>query len=346
MPWVKRTTSLSKIDAAGKGLISKQSSPADIEAAIEVINEWRAAHAFPLNTMQMRLRNKTSEIDRRRPFVSQRIKRLPAINWKLRRFKNIRLSRMQDIGGCRAVVASNGQVARLADGYMHGRIRHKLERVNDYILEPKGDGYRSLHLIYRYYSDRNPQFDGQRIEIQLRSRLQHAWATAVETVDSFTFQGLKVNQGRKDFARFFSLMGTWIALREETPLVPDTPNNTTELLLELKDLAVELHIARRLRAFRTSVRYLEKARQNYHIIELDQEKRRVRATSYERFETASSKYAELETQFRNHSHMDVLLASVHGAELRRAYPNYFANTNIFLQELDRALNSKAVSAKR
>ena len=342
MLWVKRTTPLSDIDIAGKTLISRRPSSLDVEEAIEIINEWRAAHAFPLNTMQMRLRNKASEVDRRRPFVSQRIKRLPAIDSKLRRLKNVTLSQMQDIGGCRGVVASNRQVARVAERYKQGRIRHKLERENDYIAKPTPDGYRSLHLIYRYYSDQNPQYDGQRIEVQIRSRLQHAWATAVETVDAFTSQNLKGNLGRKDFARFFSLMGSWIAFRERTTFVPNTPDSIDELLLELKSLSEELNIADRLRAFRASVRYIQGLQTRYHIIQLDQENRRVRATSYDRFEIASSKYAELETQYRNQPHMDVLLASVHGAELRRAYPNYFADTNIFIRELSRALKSNSV----
>jgi|GEM_PF-1827104 len=89
MPWATRSYSLEEIDAAGKALISRRSTPEEIEAAIDVINNWRAAHAFPLNTMQMRLRTKASEVDRRSPFVSQRIKRLSAIESKLRRLRNV-----------------------------------------------------------------------------------------------------------------------------------------------------------------------------------------------------------------------------------------------------------------
>ena len=225
MVWIARTHSLNEIDAAGTTLITKRSTPTQVQGGIEVINEWRMAHAFPLNTLQMRLRNKVEDVDRRHPFVSQRMKRLPAVESKLRRLKNVRLSEMQDIGGCRAVVASTRQVAQLARKFKSGSIRHELERENDYIARPTRDGYRSHHLIYRYYSDRNPQYNGQRIEIQIRSRLQHAWATAVETVDSFTSQELKVNLGRADYARFFALMGSWLANREGASPVPETPDD-------------------------------------------------------------------------------------------------------------------------
>jgi hypothetical protein len=40
-------------------------------------------------------------------------------------------------------------------------------------------------------------------EIQLRSRLQHAWATTVETVDTFTRQAIKTGGGKAEWRRFF-----------------------------------------------------------------------------------------------------------------------------------------------
>ena len=65
----------------------------------------------------------------------------------------------------------------------------------DYIAHPKSDGYRGVHYVYKYRSGSTPkaEFNSLRIEVQLRSRLQHAWATAVETVSTFTGQALKSN---------------------------------------------------------------------------------------------------------------------------------------------------------
>ena len=337
MAWTQRESSLSEIDAAGKAFISRRSSPEEVTNALTTINEWRAAHAFPLNTMQMRLRHKVEEVSRRHPFVSQRIKRLPAVDSKLRRLRNVSLSVMQDIGGCRAVVASNRQVANLANVYRGGRIRHEIERENNYIDKPTADGYRSHHLIYRYYSDKNPAYNGQRIEVQMRSRLQHAWATAVETVDAFTSQSLKSNLGEQDYTRFFCLMGSWLALEEDTPIVPGTPENRRELLSELEHLANELNIIDRLQAFRATVRHLEDANQQYHIINLDLDERTVRITSYNNFGEAASIYNRMEEQYRSQPAKDVLLTSVHGARLKRAYPNYFADTDIFIQELRKCM---------
>jgi len=40
------------------------------------------------------------------------------------------------------------------------------------------------------------------IEIQIRSKLQHIWATAVETVGFFTGQAIKSNEGEKEWNDF------------------------------------------------------------------------------------------------------------------------------------------------
>lgn len=138
---------------------------------------------------------------------------------------------MQDLGGCRAIVNTVATVKKLVNIYEESTIKHKLDHIDDYISKPKTTGYRGIHLIYRYYTTYNREaYNGLKIEIQLRSALQHAWATAVETVGTFTKQALKSSQGEKDWLRFFSLMGTEIALREHSPTVPGTPPTKASLI--------------------------------------------------------------------------------------------------------------------
>lgn len=48
------------------------------ELALAVINNWRSSHSFPLNTLQMNLRDTSRKFDRE-PTIAQRIKRLPSI---------------------------------------------------------------------------------------------------------------------------------------------------------------------------------------------------------------------------------------------------------------------------
>ena len=340
MEWAVRKYIHDEINQAGRTLIDRNSKPFDIMKAIEIINNWRAAHAFPLNTMQVRLRNKAGQVGRSGASVAQRTKRLPAIESKLRRLKNVNLVAMQDLAGCRAVVSTNADVKKLSRSYQAGRMRHELERENDYIEAPTSDGYRSLHLIYRYYSDRNETYNGQRIEVQIRSRLQHAWATAVEAVDTFAGQQLKINLGSRDWERFFALMGSCMAIREQTALIPNTPEEEDEICDELRQLANELNVEKRLLAIGATARFTRgrRRRAHYYLIDLNITTRKLSIVEYTKHETdeATKRLAELELEYRGKPDRDVLLVSVSSVdELRKMYPNYRADTKIFIQELQR-----------
>ena len=339
--WAQREYTFQQINQAGRTLIDKKSTPFDVYYAIGIINNWRAAHAFPLNTMQVRLRDKIGQLNRKTS-VAQRIKRLPAIESKIRRLKHVDLVNMQDMGGCRAVVPTTALVNKLSRLYKSGRIRHELERENNYVKTPTPDGYRSLHLVYQYYSDRNEFYNGQRIEVQIRSSLQHAWATAVEAVDTFAGQQLKINQGSKEWRRFFALMGSYMAIRERTALIPNTHESERELCEELRYLAHELNVEERLSAIGATAYFTQGQRPDahYYLIDLDITKRRMSISRYPRNETegATKRLAELELEYRGKPDRDVLLVQVSSIlELRKMYPNYRADTTIFIRELERAI---------
>jgi ppGpp synthetase/RelA/SpoT-type nucleotidyltranferase len=160
----------------------------EYERALETINNWRSAHSYPLNTFQSTLRRYARKVSRRF-IVAQRMKRLSSIEAKLLRFPRMRLTQMQDIGGCRAVLRTSKAVKHLHAMYEFSGLKHALAGTDDYIESPKDSGYRGIHLIYRYFSDKNKQaFNGLKIEVQLRSVYQHSWATAVETVGAFAQQ--------------------------------------------------------------------------------------------------------------------------------------------------------------
>ena len=77
--------------------------------------------------------------------------------------------------------------------------------------------------MYSYLSDRVDQWQGLNTEIQIRSQFQHQWATAVETVGTFTGDELKFGRGSVDWLRFFALVSSFIAGLEEKAIVPDAP---------------------------------------------------------------------------------------------------------------------------
>lgn len=316
--------------------------PAELDHALVIINNWRSSHAYPLNTFQATLRYKSDHIYKK-SLVAQRIKRLSSINEKLRRFRWLKLSEMQDIGGCRAIVKSIKQVDELIELYKKSGLKHTLVHEDDYIRKPKRSGYRGYHLIYRYNSDKLQTYNTLKIEMQLRSAPQHAWATAVETVGAFTKQALKSSQGEKDWLRFFALMGSAMALRERAVLVPETPESRSGLISELRRYARSLDVENRLLGYRAALQVVEDPGMkgvHFYLVNLDMKAQRVRVMGYRRedLEDASKAYLDLERKICKDAPGDAVLVSVDSiSALRRAYPNYFFDTHLFIEALTQAL---------
>lgn len=70
----------------------------------------------------------------------------------------MQLSRMQNIGGLRAVVSSLSKVEELKENYRSSRFKHELHLFKDYIQNPKDSGYRGIHLVYKYKNIINLSF--------------------------------------------------------------------------------------------------------------------------------------------------------------------------------------------
>jgi hypothetical protein len=315
MEWAKPEFPKNQVDRAGKILITESLDDARLEAALQIINNWRASHYYPLNTFKVTLRRKSQEVDRDR-LVAQRIKRLSSIDLKLRRFSSMQLSQMQDIGGCRAIVGSLQQVEGLVKKYETSDLKHALNDKDDYVANPRTSGYRSVHLIYKYLSDKQAPsiYNGLSIEVQLRSRLQHAWATAVETVGTFLQQALKSSQGEERWLRFFALMGSALAV--------------------LRMYGRALNVSRE---------GAQKRNHHFFLLRLEPAEERMTITGFPRkaLEEASKLYLETERQISGSPGSEAVLVSVDSlAALERAYPNYFLDSDVFLQELQEAIKTR------
>jgi ppGpp synthetase/RelA/SpoT-type nucleotidyltranferase len=146
--WTEPAYSRQRVNDAGKTYIDQKASVEDRAVALAVINNWRSSHSFPLNTMQASLRRAARDRDAD-PTVAQRIKRLPSIRHKLERMPGMKLSRMHDLGGARAVLTSADAVDSLVSYYINeSQIKHRLVRHDPYIECPKSSGYRGVHLVY------------------------------------------------------------------------------------------------------------------------------------------------------------------------------------------------------
>ncbi len=143
MPWAARTVSKGQINRAGRALVEMPHDDPAREAEIAVVDSWRSCHAYPLQVIKMTLLKRARKIDPS-ALVAQRLKRRPSIEIKLRDNPNMQLSQMQDIGGCRAVLSTVGQVRKLVTKYKEFHAKSPKDRSDwdgsdnfDYILHPK-----------------------------------------------------------------------------------------------------------------------------------------------------------------------------------------------------------------
>ncbi len=356
MAWTEPKYSRSRVDKAGRLLASDadksgSASPEEWNQALAVINNWRSSHGYPLHMMGKTLLRRARQVDEK-ALVAQRLKRLDSISLKLKRFEKMQLSRMQDIGGCRAILSNVNQVAQLAKIYVGGikknpRSRIELVGHHDYINNPKPDGYRSFHLIFKYWSEsqQSRKYNGLRIEVQLRSRLQHAWATAVETVSTFTGQALKSDIGKASWKRFFALMGTAIARQERPYLVDGIPLTKVELREELVSLCESLQVMEVLMGYRETLQITKigewekpyQKGQSLLVLNTDEKRIEVRTFAHDNAEGASELYLYFEKKARDNPSLQVVLVSVDSlSKLKSAYPNYYLDTTTFLRAVQKA----------
>jgi hypothetical protein len=338
--------SVSVVNKAARVILAPPRNLADEEwgEAYLAVSNWRASHAYPLFSFYMTLRRRATKVHAQ-AVVAQRLKRMVSIFRKLRNKPDMKLSQMQDIGGCRAILPSISNVRELEEVYRTSRWDHTWLKPKDYIVNPKEDGYRGVHLRYRYSGEGDKAvYDGLKIEIQLRTRLQHMWATALEAADTFTGQALKWNGGRAEWRRFFALMGSVFALREKCPLVPNTPTTLDEIRAEIRGLEEKHHIAGTFEGYRAIAPHIiDKSKDSaYFLVTLDPIKLTVQVKGFAKSESilANKEYTEAEKAISQESGTQVVLVSVQSVNaLKRAYPNYFLDTQGFMGEVDALLKA-------
>ena len=198
------TFSKKDVTRAGKALINDSllDDHQLLERTMQVLTYWRDSHIQPLNEAHNLLNRFIYRIDKK-AFIAKRLKRFESIKKKLKRFDGMQLKNMQDIGGIRVVVENLKQVNAIFKVLANEHCFYndgKFIKMDNYILNPKNDGYRCLHIVGKV---NNKLSEERKIEFQIRTKLQHSWATTLEIVDIFTGQDLKSNDGFYDYKKFF-----------------------------------------------------------------------------------------------------------------------------------------------
>ncbi|CAM1355282.1 conserved hypothetical protein [Tenacibaculum ascidiaceicola] len=134
--------------------------------------------------------------------ITYRIKRIETIIGKLKRLntdpkKKQLFARMWDISGCRCIVDNDREVYKLEKLISK---KFTVRKRTDYIKKPKPNGYKSLHLYLQLPND------SKVVEVQLRNRIDHNWATLVEITDVIFDSQLKEYGKNKKLERFLFLL--------------------------------------------------------------------------------------------------------------------------------------------
>lgn len=329
-----------RISKEGKILLTSKSQ-VERNNALENINIWRTNHLHPLNVMKNYLVRMLKKMGLQPVLVSQRLKRLISIEYKLDLNENMGLGGMQDIGGFRAVLKDKKDLMKLKSALIYNKY-HK-PKIVDYIKYPKPSGYRSIHFIYTYNS-KIEKFDGLKVELQIRTKLQHNWATAVETAGIITKTSLKSSQGPDDWLNFFKIVSSLFAFKEEQPILLEHADKTLqELMLECEELAIKLKVIDILKALRVSAKQIEieQFSGDYYLININAKDKFVNIKRYKKkeFEKASKDYLEIEKGINVNENAVVLVSSTSIKSLKKAYPSYFLDTSEFISALEKIIDN-------
>lgn len=319
--------SKSRVNRAGDNVRANTATADDLH----IIDEWRAAHRGVLNTFQAILRTRTR---RSKIVVAQRHKRKRTIVDKLNRFPKMQLARMDDVAGCRLIFRSEKDLYDFRADFHKARFMHKrrndLDKY-DYIKLPKSTGYRGVHDIYEYNVNSviGRRLAGLNLEIQYRTLIQHAWATAVEVIGFITESQPKFRHGDRRYVNAMALASEILARAHEqrTGPLPDVPDR--QLVQRFLAMDKELGLLNTLRGLNKSRQQISSNR-NSILIFSGGGKLEVRT-----FRDATDALRALFDLERESSDRDIVLVRADSSEeVRLAFRNYFSDATEFIRLLE------------
>lgn len=326
---------------AKRKLIWSDEAAPEIRRIFHVANAWRDAHNYPMVRVRTQTIGQLTRMQLRGRLTAARLKRLPSIRKKLeKRYLDV----IQDLAGVRVILPTLRDVERLAEACRNG-LPHRIYKEDDYIAVPRVSGYRSLHLMLEYKpANRFEEVcEGCRIELQIRTRRQHGWATAVEAVGLFRGEALKSGQGDPDWLRLFLLMASETARIEGRPEVPGAPEHA-DRVRELRDLNARLNAASFLDGISQAVdytkRYVRAPGSEVYLIRFDMKTHEVSLAGYSSSAAGSRAYHAME---RDGDEFDAVLVTTDSVNnLVAAFPNYFGDTRMFAKTLRQVIKGRDV----
>lgn len=328
-----------RVRKAGENIRDDKATLDDYKA----ISTWRSIH-IPIMTAMINAINRKLNIHNLKAIiVARRLKRLNSIEVKLKRFKEMKLDRMQDIAGVRVVFKEMQQVMifqnLMKKTYLKGSRKFSLIDTKDYIEKPKDDGYRSIHQIFEY-----KDASKMRLELQIRTQIQHYWATAVEVLGMKSDSKIKQGEGEYHHKEFFGLCSALFSHIESTTLQDKYKTLSKESVCK-KIIALDkkYNIFKSLSALAISSNRIEKQadkKHYYFIVLLDLTNNTLTITGFKKqnYDMAQKSYDTYEKQSKESGNINVVLISLDKLYLlKKAYPNYYLDSGSFIKEIKREL---------
>lgn len=338
MAFIAPIYSRGQVDRAGEAL---RQGTRELQPHL-IVGNWRASHLYIINTFQANLRNRRKLFDGD-VVIAQRLKRTPTILDKLQREPGMSLSRMHDIAGCRLIFDNIESLRRFRFGVHSSKAKHvniSADDRYDYISSPKPSGYRGVHDVYKYeaYSSAGKKWNNLRIELQYRTRVQHAWATAVEIVDMVNAKRLKFGQAEDGLTRQFLLASEILSRHHEGVPGHCASENIECVREEFWKIESETHAVARLRGL-TGSNFRDFARDAKLFVLVnffDADKGPpFEAYGFADNRSAVETYQALEEKYLGVADIVLVGASEQDA-VRLAYTNYLSDASTFLALLDQA----------
>jgi hypothetical protein len=319
----------------------------EVRRVFSVANSWRDSHVLPMKSIRLSIAHRMRHLKLSGDVVA-RAKRMSSIRGKLRRHPG-KLDQMQDLGGCRAIMDDiNGVNALVAECQ---RMPHEVRNHKNYVDHAKPDGYRSHHVIFRFDGEADrAMYRGRRVELQIRTNLQHSWATAVEVVGQTRLEELKSGKGSVEWLRFFRLMSDEFSFEEGCELDRVTPERRHRLT-EIRECNNALHAMEVLENHRTTTRYIKSyilsGDARVFLIRYDNVNHTVSVEGYSDPSVGAMALQHEEMAMEQAGlaqNSAVLVDAKEAASIVSAFPNYFGDVSLFLGRL-KAICGKAQDAE-
>ncbi|MDE3797578.1 RelA/SpoT domain-containing protein [Sinorhizobium meliloti] len=335
MAFILPPNSKGQVRQAGKAIADGTATDADFA----LVDQWRASHSYVINTFNVWLRRKIDASNIEAEFA-QRLKRRNTVIDKLKRKKPdgaplIRdVTTMQDLAGCRLIFQDIEDLHSFRDFLLSSmeNVNHKLKHEDrnkyNYIEHPKTTGYRGIHDVFLHYPRPHRRGDttsspwhGLMVEVQYRTRAQHAWATALEISDILDRQRTKFGYGDDERGHFFAMASEIIARRHEKLTRAFIELSDDDLEAEFNDMEAYLGILQRLGAMRQFDKYDLLRKHNVLNIYLNDESEY--ALDVEVFRNSQDAIARANELEESEDSINAVYVTGEPKQLRSAYRNYF-----------------------